>query len=98
MYYFGHLSLIFILFVIATLIADLIYFEHSNKHIGYEAYVFLGKDLILILGSILEESKFIFSVGNLGLASLTFLSFWIYKSITIFLKKKFLFNIHLVRH
>jgi len=68
-----------VVFVIATLIADLIYFEHANKHIGYEAYVFLGKDLILILGSILEENKFIFIVGNLGLVSLTFLSFWIYK-------------------
>lgn len=81
-----------VIFVIAILIADIIYFDHANKHIGYEAYVFLGKDLILILSSMLEENKFIFTFGMLGLASLTFASFWIYKKYHNFSKKEFSFQ------
>lgn len=71
--------ILLVVFVFAILIADVLYFEHANKHIGYEAYVFLGKDLILIVGSLLEENKFVFIGGIFGLAALTFSSFRIYK-------------------
>lgn len=71
--------ILLVVFVVAILIADVLYFEHANKHIGYEAYVFLGKDLILIVGSLLEENKFVFIGGLVGLAALTFSSFRIYK-------------------
>ena len=71
--------ILLVLCIVAILIADVLYFEHANKHIGYEAYVFLGKDLILIIGSLLEESKLVFLGGLIGLVSLTFFSFRIYK-------------------
>lgn len=46
-----------LLFPIATfhLFADLVYYENANKHIGYEAIVFLG-DLPVLTKSLLQES------------------------------------------
>ncbi|HMV45988.1 MAG TPA: sulfatase-like hydrolase/transferase, partial [Leptospiraceae bacterium] len=67
------------IFVLAILIADVLYFEHANKHIGYEAYVFLGKDLILIVGSLLEENKLIFIAGVFTLVAIPFSVYSIYK-------------------
>jgi phosphoglycerol transferase MdoB-like AlkP superfamily enzyme len=65
--------------VIVILIADIIYFEHANKHIGYEAYVFLGKDLILILNSSFQESKILFITGILCLLLLIYFPYRIYQ-------------------
>ncbi|PJZ46511.1 LTA synthase family protein [Leptospira brenneri] len=39
------------------LFSDLMYFENANKHIGYEAIVFLG-DLDVLVSSALEEAPF----------------------------------------
>lgn len=44
-------------FCLAHLFADLLYFENANKHIGYEAIVFLG-DLDVLLSSAFEETPF----------------------------------------
>ncbi|MGE8720878.1 LTA synthase family protein [Leptospira terpstrae] len=44
-------------FCLAHLFADLLYFENANKHIGYEAIVFLG-DLDVLLTSAFEETPF----------------------------------------
>ncbi len=40
--------------VIALCVADLIYYENGNKHIGYEAFAFLG-DIGLLFGSALSQ-------------------------------------------
>ncbi|MCE9501743.1 MAG: sulfatase-like hydrolase/transferase [Leptospira sp.] len=43
------------------LAADVLYFENANKHIGYEGFVFLGSDSIIILKSALERNpQFLF--------------------------------------
>ncbi|XDD43245.1 LTA synthase family protein [Leptospira sp. WS60.C2] len=42
---------------ILHLFADLLYFENANKHIGYEAIVFLG-DLDVLVSSAWEEAPF----------------------------------------
>ncbi|XDD54710.1 LTA synthase family protein [Leptospira sp. WS4.C2] len=44
-------------FCLVHLFADLLYFENANKHIGYEAIVFLG-DLDVLISSAWEESPF----------------------------------------
>ncbi|MCZ8344640.1 MAG: sulfatase-like hydrolase/transferase, partial [Leptospira sp.] len=63
---------IFILPIVSLhLFADLIYFENANKHIGYEAVVFLG-DLPILTKSILNENPL--SVSALVL----FLGFYIW--------------------
>lgn len=51
----------------AHLIGDVLYFGETNKHLGYEGFVFLGLDFLVILKS--------FLVGNpiLATISLTFL-------------------------
>ena len=52
----GYLPNIVILWAIAHLVADLIYFEHGNKHLGYEAFVVLGKDVLILIGSVWQQS------------------------------------------
>lgn len=44
-------------FCLVHLFADLLYFENANKHIGYEAIVFLG-DLDVLLSSAFKETPF----------------------------------------
>ncbi|WP_040917254.1 sulfatase-like hydrolase/transferase [Leptospira meyeri] len=44
-------------FCLIHLFADLLYFENANKHIGYEAIVFLG-DLDVLISSAIEEAPF----------------------------------------
>lgn len=44
-------------FCLIHLFADLLYFENANKHIGYEAIVFLG-DLDVLISSAFEEAPF----------------------------------------
>ncbi|MCB1193692.1 MAG: sulfatase-like hydrolase/transferase [Leptospiraceae bacterium] len=78
-FFWSFTPILLVVFIVAILIADILYFEHANKHIGYEAYVFLGKDLILIVNSLLEENKFVFFGGVLVLAVLTFTSFRVYQ-------------------
>lgn len=45
-------------FQVIILVADIIYFENANKHIGYEAYAFLGRELFVILGAALQSAPF----------------------------------------
>ena len=59
----------FILFFqVILLVADIIYFENANKHIGYEAYAFLGTELFVILGAAFQNAPFTV-IGGLGLTS-----------------------------
>ncbi|TGL85163.1 LTA synthase family protein [Leptospira congkakensis] len=44
-------------FCLIHLFADLLYFENANKHIGYEAIVFLG-DLDVLVSSAFQEAPF----------------------------------------
>ncbi|MDF3821221.1 sulfatase-like hydrolase/transferase [Leptospira sp. 96542] len=74
-----------ILFPIATihLFADIIYFENANKHIGYEAIVFL-QDLPVLISSLFEEAPFKLVLFLAILATYCILIFWFFK------KKNFL--------
>ena len=53
-----YLPPIILFFQVILLVADIIYFENGNKHIGYEAYAFLGPELFVILGAALESAPF----------------------------------------
>lgn len=74
------IPILLIIFTVGILIADVLYFEHANKHIGYEAYVFLGKDLILLFSSLLEENIFVFIGGISLLTALTAASIKLYSA------------------
>lgn len=63
------------------LFADLIYFENANKHIGYEAIVFLG-DLPILTKSILSENPLAVS------ALVLFFAFYIWIVFKISRRKK----------
>ncbi|MCB1158987.1 MAG: sulfatase-like hydrolase/transferase [Leptospiraceae bacterium] len=41
------------------LLADIEYYENANKHLGYEAFIFLGKDIWLLILSVTESKPFI---------------------------------------
>ncbi|MCB1177490.1 MAG: LTA synthase family protein [Leptospiraceae bacterium] len=45
----------FIIYSISHLVGDFIYFENANKHLGYEGFVFFGKDFGVLLASAFES-------------------------------------------
>ncbi|MBM9501430.1 sulfatase-like hydrolase/transferase [Leptospira sp. 201903071] len=62
-FFWGYTPILLGIWMIAHLIADIIYFENANKHIGYEGFVFIGKDLGVILKSALEQNTATFIIG-----------------------------------
>jgi len=52
----GYTPILIFIWVIVHSIADILYYENANKHIGYEGFVFIGKDLGVILKSALENN------------------------------------------
>lgn len=65
--------------IFGHLVGDLIYFENANKHIGYEAFVFIGKDLVFIIYSFLLNDPIGFFLAlALGLGYL-YLTYYFYK-------------------
>ncbi|EQA44361.1 arylsulfatase [Leptospira broomii serovar Hurstbridge str. 5399] len=68
-FFWGYTPILMSVWMISHLIADIIYFENANKHIGYEGFVFIGKDLGVILKSAFEESP-IFIASALVLFSI----------------------------
>lgn len=58
----SYLPFLLLAWVIGHLTGDLIYFENANKHIGYEAFVFIGKDLLFIIYNFLINDPLGFSL------------------------------------
>lgn len=77
-FFWGYTPLLLGIWMIAHLIADIIYFENANKHIGYEGFVFLGKDLGVILKSALEQNTITFLIGVIFLLIFLPLSTWLF--------------------
>lgn len=78
-FFWGYTPIILSLWMISHLVADIIYYENANKHIGYEGFVFLGKDLGVLLKSAFEQNPFL-SIGTLFfLAVFLPVSTWIFK-------------------
>ncbi|EMN02234.1 LTA synthase family protein [Leptospira noguchii] len=77
-FFWGYTPLLLGIWMIAHLIADIIYFENANKHIGYEGFVFLGKDLGVILKSALEQNTITFLIGVVFLLVFLPLSTWLF--------------------
>jgi phosphoglycerol transferase MdoB-like AlkP superfamily enzyme len=46
----------FLFFQVLVLVADILYFENANKHIGYEAYSFLSTEMFVILGAAIQNA------------------------------------------
>lgn len=64
---------VFFLFLLIVLLgADLIYYENGNKHIGYEAYAYLGPELITMMKAAFAQGPFLF------ILSVILLSLFIY--------------------
>ncbi|MDV6236567.1 sulfatase-like hydrolase/transferase [Leptospira ellisii] len=74
----GYVPILLGIWMIAHLIADIIYFENANKHIGYEGFVFLGKDLGVILKSALEQNTVTFLIGIVFLVVFLPVSTWLF--------------------
>lgn len=62
----------FLTILIFLLVADLIYYENGNKHIGYEAFAYLGWEMFPLVGSAFSQSPFLFSFGILAIALLVY--------------------------
>ncbi|MCB1190489.1 MAG: sulfatase-like hydrolase/transferase [Leptospiraceae bacterium] len=69
--------------VLSTILSgvDLIYYENGNKHIGYEAYAYLGGDLVPLIRSAMEQSLTLFLLAIIGLVLFIFLISYFIKKI-----------------
>lgn len=59
-------------------VGDIIYFENANKHIGYEGFAFLGKDLFVLYYSAITEKPILVILGFI------LFGYYIKKSISYF--------------
>jgi len=61
---------VFLLIVLILLLgADLVYYENGNKHLGYEAFAYLGFEMLPLIGSAFSQNPFLFLLA-VGLISL----------------------------
>ncbi|MDF3820241.1 LTA synthase family protein [Leptospira sp. 96542] len=70
------LPIVFVILLLFLLIADLIYYENGNKHLGYEAFAYLGLEMFPLIGSAFAQNPLFFLFGLLVIA---LISFGIYK-------------------
>ncbi|TGM62710.1 LTA synthase family protein [Leptospira meyeri] len=66
------LPVIFIILLLFLLIADLIYYENGNKHLGYEAFAYLGFEMLPLVGSAFSQNPFLFLLGILVISGIGF--------------------------
>jgi phosphoglycerol transferase MdoB-like AlkP superfamily enzyme len=71
----SYLPVLLLAWFVGHMIGDLVYFENANKHIGYEAFVFIGKDLIFIIFSFLQNDPLAFFLA-LGMALFYLIISW----------------------
>ncbi|MBE7413196.1 MAG: sulfatase-like hydrolase/transferase [Leptospiraceae bacterium] len=76
----GYVPILIFIWVVVHSIADILYYENANKHIGYEGFVFIGKDLGVILKSALENNTIPF------VTTVTLLLIFLPASTYVFLK------------
>ncbi len=64
---YGPLPVVFV--SAALLVADIMYYENGNKHIGYEAYAYLNRELFTIIGAgiVSNPVAVLGGIGALGL-------------------------------
>ncbi|MCG9876217.1 MAG: sulfatase-like hydrolase/transferase [Leptospiraceae bacterium] len=75
----SYLPILLFAWVLAHMIGDLIYFENANKHIGYEGFVFFGKDLFTIISSFAKNDPLTFFLSIIGISFYIIFSFKIYR-------------------
>lgn len=56
----GYIPSILCLWSSFHLIGDVVYYANANKHLGYEGFVFLNKDIFILLESFLSEKPILF--------------------------------------
>ncbi len=67
------LPIVFLLTLTFLLVADTIYYENGNKHLGYEAFAYLGFEMLPLIGSAFAQNPALFIAGILGIVTLAFL-------------------------
>lgn len=90
--------LVIIIYSIGHLTGDFLYFQNANKHLGYEGFVFFGRDFWVVFSSTLVEDLGIVLLGFFLMGVFAFFCFWFlrkleYKPNQIPLRKKLFFDI-----
>ncbi|EMJ98642.1 MULTISPECIES: LTA synthase family protein [unclassified Leptospira] len=66
-YVWGILPIPLFLWMTGHLIGDTIYFGEADKHLGYEGFVFLGKDLLILIEAGIKNDTLKVVLGLLGI-------------------------------
>jgi phosphoglycerol transferase MdoB-like AlkP superfamily enzyme len=64
---------VFLLIILILLLgADLVYYENGNKHLGYEAFAYLGFEMLPLIGSAFSQSPTMFLFAILVISLLVY--------------------------
>ncbi|TGL63827.1 alkaline phosphatase family protein [Leptospira ognonensis] len=64
---------VFLLVILILLLgADLVYYENGNKHLGYEAFAYLGFEMLPLIGSAFSQSPFLFLAAVCAISVLVY--------------------------
>ncbi len=96
--FWKYTPLIFVIYSIGHLTGDFLYFQNANKHLGYEGFVFFGKDFWVVFSSTLIEDLRTILLGFFLMGMFAYVCFWYlrnldYRNDSIPFKKKFFLNI-----
>ncbi|MDX1961494.1 MAG: sulfatase-like hydrolase/transferase [Leptospiraceae bacterium] len=95
--FWKYLPLPFFILIITHLVIDFIYFQNANKHLGYEGFVFLGKDAQApILGALENQLKEII-IGFIVCVLFLFINILLLKKIGLDVEKGALFRRNLTK-
>ena len=75
---------IFIVWIAMHLIGDTVYFANANKHLGYEGFVFLNKDIFVLIQSFFLEQPILFLIAILSITIYLSLAVYIYRNYFIY--------------
>ena len=61
------------------LVGDIVYFANANKHLGYEGFVFLNKDIFILIQSFIAEQPVAFILAGLFILFYFGIAIYLYK-------------------
>jgi phosphoglycerol transferase MdoB-like AlkP superfamily enzyme len=75
----GFVPNIIFIWIAFHLIGDIVYFANANKHLGYEGFVFLNKDIFVLVQSFWIEQPVLFSLAILFVISYLSIAIYLYR-------------------
>ena len=78
-FFWAFLPNVFFIWMTSHLVGDIVYFANANKHLGYEGFVFLNKDIFILIQSFIAEQPVAFILAGLFILFYFGIAIYLYK-------------------